>query len=104
LHKEVISTLRYKRPFGLALDKILLANALSVAWKRHQLGECRLPRSCERRSSEPGTEPNEVHGCRRQHMLQMDLGQSDIPGAPQVEGADTLRIRSLDAGALLILL
>jgi hypothetical protein len=37
-------------------------------------------------------------------MLQMDLGQSDIPGAPQVEGADALRDRSLDAGALLILL
>ncbi len=73
-----------QRVCGLASERILLANSSRWDGSHHELGECGLPGSCERRAREPGTKPDEVHGSRCQHVLKMRLGETDVAGAPQV--------------------
>jgi hypothetical protein len=77
---------------GLAPKKILLANSSCWDGSHHELGECGLPGSCERRAREPSPKPNEVHGGRRQHVLKMRLGETDIAGAPQMHDPDPAEI------------
>jgi hypothetical protein len=90
-------------PLGLASKKILLANSSCWDGSHHELGECGLPRSCERRAREPSPSSDEVHGSRRQHGLKVRFGETDIAGAPQMQDPDACRNRSLDASALSIL-
>jgi hypothetical protein len=90
--------------FGLAPLLIRLANSSRWGGSHHELGECGLTRARKWCASEPSTKPNKIHGGRRQHVLQVSFGKSDVARAPQVQSPDPGRDRSLDPSALLIVL
>ena len=71
---------------GIASKKILLANALRWGGSHHELGERGLTVLRERCAAEPDTNPDEVHGRCRQHMLEMRLGETDIADGRLMRG------------------
>jgi hypothetical protein len=67
---------------------LLVLSVKSSCWNGShlELGNCGLSHSCERRASEPSPYLDEVHGSRRQHVLQMRFGRTDI--AASAAGAE----------------
>src|SRR5262249_23311886 len=51
----------------------------------------------------PLTQPDDIEGYGREQMLQMRLGEPEIPSPAQTTASDTLRVRALDPGPLGVL-
>src|SRR5215218_4270708 len=82
---------------------MLLANSAGSGWMRHEPDEGWLARAGERGAGQPSGDTDKVEGGCGEHVLEVDLRQTDVAGAAEMHAAHSLRECALNAGTRTVL-